>query len=428
MIALIDCNNFFASCEKTFKPMLKDKPVIVLSNNDGCVVARSKESKQLGIPMGVPLFKIKKEVAIHKIQVFSSNFSLYSDMSRRIMKIIRDEFGKVEIYSIDEAFIDLSAFTKIYATQEITDKLRTLRDKIFQYTGIPVSIGIARTKTLAKAANEFAKKREEHTGVLNLVELEEEKFDELLSNLPINDIWGIGYKYTQWLRMFGINTALQLKNFDRFLMKKKFGVIGERIILELNDIEAIEVDTTHHDKKSILSSRSFPKDISDKSIIHRAISYHTSKVAEKLRKQSSSASIIGIFLKTNKFKEGEKTTICEQAILAETTSYTPELVNATTNLLNKIFDSSLAYKKCGVVVFDIRSSQSELISLFDDSEKIDRVSKNDKLMEKFDSLNKKWGQGTIKVAAEGYENDWKMRQELRSPRYTTSWTELPICS
>jgi DNA polymerase V len=417
VFALIDCNNFFASCEKSFNPKLKNKPVLVLSNNDGCVVARSKEAKKLGIPMGIPYFKIKNDILRYDIEVFSSNYELYGDMSRRIMSIIKQEFPIVEIYSIDEAFVDLSH----EANKNFTTRLKNLREKILMSTGIHVSVGIARTKVLAKIANELAKKNEMWQGVCNLLELNESNINDILNKFPVNDVWGCGKNYSLWLKQHGVFSALQLKNFEKFLFRKQFGITAERIILELNNISCLDIQTEFVAKKSIVSSRSFAKDIEQKSDLIKAISYHASVVAQKLRCQNSKAHLWGVFLMQNRFKYEQSNSITNFVTRSEMTSFTPTVVSLCCKLLNQCFVNGYSYKKCGVYASEIVSDEPAQLSLFDEDH---NAKKRSALMKGFDEINKKWGKGSIKMASEEFDKSWYMSQKMKSPCYTTSWDEL----
>ncbi|RMD76893.1 Y-family DNA polymerase [Candidatus Dojkabacteria bacterium] len=422
IFVLVDCNNFFAACEQCFDLSLKNKPVIVLSNNDGCVVSRSVKAKQIGIPMGVPFFKIRNQVIKYDVKVFSSNYQLYGDMSKRVMSLIKERFNKVEIYSIDEAFIDL---TNSLECKDHKEELKSLRNYILKCTGITVSIGIAQTKVLSKIANEIAKKDPEYEGVCDLNRSSDSDLNRLLKLVKIEDVWGIGKNYANWFKQYGVYNALDLKNFDKTFVKRKFGVVGERLILELNGISCLKLNENVEPKKRIVSSRSFPKEITKFEDIENAVSYHCSNVAEKLRRQNSVARMIGVFLIKNRFKEYTETITSSHEILNTQTSYTPELCSVCLKLLKKIFKPGNLYKKCGVFASEITredNTQYHLFENFDSKIKIKQKS----LMQKFDLINKKWGKGSIKLGSEGFEKNWRMSQNYLSKRYTTNWDELPV--
>ena len=415
--ALIDCNNFYVSCERVFNPLLEGKPVVVLSNNDGCVVARSQEVKNLGVKMGVPLFKIRQLVARHSIEVYSSNYVLYGDMSARVMATLSHFSPDVEIYSIDEAFVDLSWLDY----QELSAYAARIKNTIAQWTGIPVSIGIAPTKTLAKIANRFAKKYAQYQGVF-LWPREVSQQEEFLSEIPVEDIWGVGRQYSKWLRTNCINNGLTLKNTPEWLIQSKMGIVGIRLLRELNGISCLPLELSPQPKKATCVSRSFRRSVTTLEEMQQAISTHTSRAAEKLRQQQQSATAITIFILTNRFKDSYySNSITLPLPLAS--NLTPELIPAALRGLELIFRENHEYKKAGVIMQGLQPENIRQGNLFlphYDSDKQQR------LMKTVDRLNDKFGKDTLFWAASGINPSWATKREHVSPRYTTCWSELPI--
>jgi DNA polymerase V len=415
-IALIDCNNFYASCERVFNPKLKNKPIIVLSNNDGMIIARSNETKAVGIKMGEPLFKVQDLVRRYDVQVFSSNYILYGDMSQRVMAILEKFSPDVEIYSIDEAFISLEGFE----SRGLDKYCRELRKTILKWTGIPVSVGIASTKTLAKLANRFAKKHPDTGGVLNLYDSGD--ISEYLKATPVEDIWGVGRQYSKMLKGHSYYTALDFTQARDEWIRKKMTVMGLRTAFELRGTPCIEFEHARPAKKSIVSSRSFGKVTDSIQDVKEAVAYFTAVAAAKMRKQKSAAHILQVFLRTNPFKESPQ---YHKGVLMEF----PIAENSTSTLtawamrgVDQIFREGYLYHKVGVMLSGfVRADNSEL-SLFDDADRI----KSAKVTELMDQINKDHGANTIFCAAAGTKRSWKTKSEKRSPRYTTNWDELPI--
>ncbi len=417
IIAIVDCNNFYASCERVFNPKLEGKPVVVLSNNDGIIVARSAEAKSIGIKMGDPLFKVEHLVKKHEVQVFSSNYSLYGDMSNRVMTILEEFAPKVEIYSIDEAFIDFTGI-KIH---DVTSYCRYIRDSIKKWVGIPVSIGIAKTKTLAKLANRIAKKDAQYDGVLNLLEFE--TLEPFLQNVEIEDVWGIGRQYTKKLKCRGINTAYQFSLQNDKWLKKNFTVMGLRTAYELRGISCISFENMHPDKKAIISSRSFGKRVTELSELREAVANYTSRAAEKMRRQNSAASIISVFLRTNPFKKDlPQYHNGVQAMLPVPTDATNELLFYAMKGLEQIYKEGIIYQKAGIMLSGLVPYRSMQQSIFDAVDR-DRMSK---LMKVVDKINSDWGDGSLVFAQSGVRKDWSMKREMKSPHFTTSWNQLPL--
>jgi len=411
-VAIIDCNNFYASCERVFNPKLNKKPVIVLSNNDGCVIARSQEVKDLGIPMGIPVFKIRHLVEIHDIQIFSSNFSLYGDMSNRIMSIIRSENTDMEVYSIDEAFVTINARYKNPLKFSME-----LKNKIHQWTGIPVSIGIGKTKTLAKVANHLAKRK---IGIDNVCLIDEGNNEELLRTVQVGDIWGIGRRKQKFLKINGIYNAYDLKLANPQWIQKHMTVISRHTVDELNGMKKLELDYENATKKSISTSRSFSRMISDINTLKNAISSHASRSAEKLRAQDSFVNSIGVYLCTNRFRtdlpQYRRYVNIQLPIALNDTS---GIIDAALEGLDKIYKAGYEYKKCGIILTKLIQANEVQQSLFHP-----RREKDEKISKSIDKINQTFGADTIRYAVQGQNESWSIKREKLSPSYTTNWNEF----
>jgi DNA polymerase V len=413
--ALVDCNNFYVSCERTFNGALHNRPVLVLSNNDGCVVARSNESKALGIKMGQPVFECRELIEQHHIQVFSSNYPLYADMSDRVMQTLKTFSPRVEIYSIDEAFLDLSHIPK----EELHAYGHQIRATVWRFTGLPVSVGIASTKTLTKVANEVFKKYAIYHGVLSLMHTSEEELDDLLETLPVQDVWGIGPRYARLLQSREILTAKDLKYTEQRWVRKHLTVVGERTVLELRGIACIPLETQIKPKKGIMTAKSFGRAVKTLEELEEAVATYIARAAEKLRKQGSATSCISVFLHTNPFqKDAPQYGNSLTRMLPFPTSYTPDLFNVALDMLLSIYRKGYAYKKCGVFLSRIVPQDVLQVDLFGEYS-LEREYKKARLMCVVDLINEWWGSNTLFFGAQGIERTWKMRQERRSPRYTT---------
>ena len=422
MKAIVDCNSFYASCEKVFRPELENRPIVVLSNNDGCIIARNDEAKQLGIPMGAPFFKAKGLIEQQNVSVFSSNYALYGDMSRRVMLTLADINPLIEVYSVDEAFLDLSNI----AFENLEEYGRFVKQKVAIWTGIPVSVGIARTKTLAKIANRLSKKNKLSSGgVMVLPNTEAEK--AALSATGVEDIWGVGRRYARFLRLNGIENALQLsQKSESWAHKNLGGVVGVRLIRELNGIPCIELGQGAERKQMIASTRSFGNPVKTLTEMKEAIATYTSRAAEKLRLQKSAAGCVYVFMSTGYFDSRqayEKDSLFE--ILQTPTANTNELIECAMRLTEKTFRTGTTYKKAGVFLSAIVDESAIQGSLFEpDKPNL----KSAKLSKTIDLLNKKLGNDTVKFASTGMEKDWKTRSEIRSPEYSTKWKDIPLIS
>jgi DNA polymerase V len=413
-IALVDCNNFYASCERVFNPKIKKKPVIVLSNNDGVVVAASKEAKHLGLAWQ-PFFKIKDIVKKYDVQVFSSNYALYGDMSHRVMTVLEKFTPEVEVYSIDEAFLNFEGFE----SRDIEAYCRQIKSTIQQWTGIPVSIGIGYTKTLAKLANKRAKRDTSLEGVLSLIDNHE--FEEHLRKTEIGDVWGVGRQYTKLLFKHNINSAWDLSKANRKWIKQHMTVMGLRTVLELNNIPCIKQEYQVPPKKAIVSSRSFGEPVFDIDKVKEAIALFTSRAAEKMRKQSSACTLLTVFLRTNPFKNIAQ---YHNGCLAEMqvpTDSTPELITYAMKSVEQIYKSGYEYNKVGVMLTGFVPVDKAQSSLFDSGDR----EKMAKITSIIDNINKQMGSETLFYAATGIQRQWQMKRNMKSPHYTTSWNDIP---
>lgn len=411
MYALVDGNNFYVSCERVFNPKLEGKPVVVLSNNDGCIISRSNEAKALGLKMAEPVFKRKDIIEKNNVVVFSSNYTLYGDMSNRMMKTLQTFSPDIEVYSIDEAFINLKGIQT-----DFTEYAKLIKATIQKNIGIPVGVGIANTKTLAKIANKIAKKQ---NGVFYIDS--ERTRDWALRNTPIEDVWGIGRQYSKMLMKSGINTAYDFSQLDANWVRGKMSVVGQRTRDELLGQPCIALDTIIKAKKNIATTRAFGKKLSDINIIAEAVASHAVRCAEKLRKQKSVASLITIFIHSDPFSEHEKYIYKSLTItLSRASSTNHELVKAALTGLKRIYQPNILYKKTGIIVSEISSESYVQGNLFEENNnaQLKEISKIT------DLLNARYGKDKVKLAVQGNNQDWKLRQEKLSPRYTTRWDEL----
>jgi DNA polymerase V len=414
---LVDCNNFYVSCERVFNPALCGKPVVVLSNNDGCVIARSNEAKALGIRTGDVYFKIKPFLKSKGVYVYSSNYTLYGDLSQRVMDVLRQFTPDIEVYSIDEAFLKAEY---IYGGNR-PQCLKAIGARVKQWTGIPVSLGAAPTKTLAKVANEFVKKDPCYQGVLEIGP--DSDIDSFLKELPVENIWGVGRRYAQLLRSNGINNALALKNTSDDWVQKKMTVTGLKTVWELRGRSCIALEDVPSSKKSIVSSRAFGKEVTSLAELKEAVANYTDTAVRRLRSQRSLASFIAVFVSTNRYKDSAQYSNCLSASLPEPSAYTPEFIKRALSLLESMYRRGYSYKKAGVYLMDIVSDSQQQRSFFkSDNERI----KNKALMRVVDRLNRHWGDGAVGLACRGVDRKWRMRQAMKSQRFTTCWDELMV--
>ncbi|MGC6484085.1 MAG: Y-family DNA polymerase [Candidatus Puniceispirillales bacterium] len=427
--ALVDCNNFYASCERVFNPRLNGQPVVVLSNNDGCVIARSDEAKAVGIPMGAPLHEYEGTMKRNKVAVFSSNYALYGDMSARVMESLGQFTPAVEVYSIDEAFLGLDGFDRAM----LPDHLVTMRRSIRQWTGIPVSVGVAPTKTLAKLANRIAKKyTTDGVYILDDPAL----MPRILGDIAIEDIWGISKRWGRRLRQLGITTALDLQRASPRQIRQTLSVVGERIVHELNGQPCLEIEEIQP-KQTIMSSRSFGTMISDLKSLEEAVASYTARAAEKLRHQQSRAGGLYVFIRTNRFRQQDPQYSNAAMVGFDTaTSDTAVLIRGAITVLRRLYRKGYRYHKAGVMLTELTVGGAEQMSLFsmDEASRQQRRS-GDRRMAVLDTVNTRMGQGTLFHAAEGLGTarisrgrrgleKWRMRSRFKSPSYTTRWSDL----
>jgi len=414
--ALIDCNSFYCSCERVFRPELANRPVIVLSNNDGCAIARTSEAKALGIKMGEPYYKIKELCKKHKVEVFSCNFSLYTNLSNRVMQTIINNCPDVEVYSVDEAFADLTGIEDIHAHGMM------LRSKILKNIGIPTGVGIAPTKVLSKVANHIAKKSTKAKGVVYLDS--EYLQDVALKRTPVGDIWGIGRASSAKLNDLGIHTAYEFKVFENEkLIQKLFTKVGLQIQKELRGISCFDLSQDVEKKKEIMCSRTFGDYVFDKNILKEAISNYIENAATKMRSQESLCNEIAVFARTNPFKDNsDQYYMYERSKLPNPTCDTRKLLAEAFRLLEKGYREGYEYRKAGIRLSNFNESSSFQMNFLYEAD-----SERDlKLMNALDHINRVEGEGILKFASSGTSDEaWKMNRHFKSQRYTTSWEELP---
>lgn len=414
MFALVDCNNFYASCERVFRPDLNGKPIVVLSNNDGCVIARSNEAKDLGIPMGAPAFEYEKTFQQHCVQVFSANFALYGDLSNRVMSVLSEYSPNIEIYSIDEAFLELSGFDLF----DLQQHGAAMRKKVQKWTGIPISVGIAPTKALAKVANRIAKKFPERTKGVYLMDTEE-KIYKALKWLKIGDVWGIGRQHTKRLMALGVKTAYDFTQLPDEWVRKHLSIVGLRLKRDLQGIPTIQMDEVQP-KKNIATTRTFEKNYTEFEQLKERISTFAVSCAEKLRKQKSYCNSLMVFIHTNGHrKDLEQYSRNIVVKLPFPTNSSIELSRFATQALEHIFRKGFHYKKAGVIVQDFTPESSVQYTLFDRSN-----GKHAPLMKAIDHLNAMYGEQKVKLASQDQKRVWKMKQEKLSPRYTTKLSDI----
>lgn len=418
MFALVDVNAFYASCESAFRPDLKGKPVVVLSNNDGCVIASNVEAKVLGVNMGAPYFKQKDLFRRYGVFCFSSNYELYADMSSRVMSILEELSPHVEIYSIDEAFCDL---TGVRNCRDLTDFGQEIRSTILQKTRLTVGVGIAQTKTLAKLANHAAKKWQEQTGgVVDLSNIERQR--KLMAALPVDEVWGIGRRLGKKLDVMGIKTVLDLADTDIRFIRKHFSVVLERTVRELRGEPCLALEEFAPDKQEIICSRSFGEKLTDYNAMREAICTYASRAAEKLRREHQYCRFISTFIKTSPFALNEPYYGNSASIkLLTPTQDSRDIIAAATRSLDAVWREGLRYQKAGVMLGDFFSSGVAQLNLFDNN--VPRRN-SEKLMDLLDTLNAEKGKGTLYFAGQGIQQPWAMKRDMLSPRYTTRYSDL----
>lgn len=415
-IALVDCNNFYVSCERAFRPDLKNVPIIVLSNNDGCAVSRSNEAKALGIKMGQPWFECKELAEEHGILALSSNYALYADMSNRVMSILSGYAPRQEVYSIDESFLDLTGIPKL------RDLSYAIRERVGQWTGIPVCVGIGPTKTLAKLANFVAKRHPRSKGVFNYNDLSDALQVKLLSQIEVCEVWGIGRRISKRLAEHGIHTVQDLRVAHTATLRAEFGVVVEKTQRELQGVPCMVLEDVVPAKKQIVSSRSFGHSVRDVAVLKDAMSTFVANACVKLRAQNSHASMIQVFLETNRFRKDSPQYSPSLSIALPQPTNDSLVVNRWADyLVGRMFKPEYEYKKAGIMLGEISPQgvyQSDWLEPLQ--------STDTRLMNALDGLNQRFGRGTVKVSTQGAFKEWQMKQERKSPNYTTSWDEVPI--
>ncbi len=422
IVALVDCNNFYVSCERVFNPALEGQPVVVLSNNDGCVVSRSNEAKALGVGMGVPWFQARASLRGHPVVALSSNYALYGDMAARVMSVLGRFSPHQDIYSIDECFLGLEGL----GAHDLLAYSQRMRQQVHQWTGIPVSIGLASTRTRAKLAQHVTKKWSSFSGVCHLEALSPEACDHLLSHIPVSQVWGVGRRLAPQLERLQVRTALDLKQASPARMRSLFSVALERTVAELNGIPCLKSGEPASPRRQITCSRSFGQPVTRLPDMEEAISNHVSRAAEKLRQQNTVTRCLSIFLQARPPGAGEQILTSRHAQMVplhrpeEDTRY---LVQAALAGLRRLYQPGRHYRKAGVILMELEPRQGQPPGLFDDPA---AHARSRQLMRVMDAINTRMGSGTIRLAASGTRHAWYMRQNHVSPRFTTSWADIPV--
>lgn len=419
-IALVDVNNFYVSCERVFNPRLRNRPVVVLSNNDGCVVSRSPEAKALGIAMGAPWFQMRKFAEQEGVIAYSSNYALYADMSNRVMSILRRFCPAQEVYSIDEAFLDLTSFGR----HDLTEYARKLRQTVLQHTGLPVCVGLARSKTLAKLANHCAKRTPDMAGVCNFNPLTPTQLDAVLDNIAVDEVWGIGRRLAARLhgQRLPIHTVRDLKYSDAETMRRRFSVVMEKTIRELNGVVCLDLEEVRAPQQQIQSTRSFGEPVRSLQGLSEALTLYTSRAGEKLRRQRLCAGSIYVYIRTSLFRDDRP--FYSRGItvpLPVATDDTRRLVEAALWALKQLYQPGYDYAKAGITLSELVPAQSIQQDLFHANAS---TAKSSQLMATLDQINRKMGRATVRLASEGLGQPWKMKQTYKSQSYTTHWGQL----
>jgi DNA polymerase V len=415
-IAIIDVNNFYVSCERVFNPKLENKPIIVLSNNDGCAISRSNEAKALGIKMGIPFFQIKDMVNADKLIALSSNYTLYLDMSHRVMALLSKFSPDQEIYSIDESFLDLTAFK----SKDLIKYGQQIKTKIKQWTGLPISIGIASTKTLSKLANHIAKKHSSFKGVCNLNVMDQDTLDIWMSHISVNEVWGVGRSLTPKLNQLGIMSVLDLKLADPDYIRQQFSIVLEKTVRELNGVVCMELKDVEEPNKEIMVSRSFGRRVNHKQELIEAVTSYTSRAAERMRKQDSVASSLYVYIRTSPHDDQKQYANGVNIPLFQPTDDSMVLTNAALLGLDHIYREGFNYQKAGVTLCNLTSKHKIQGNLFNNTISHSRM----KIM---DAINQRW-KGKLKLGSEGVSKEWEMKAQFKSRNYTTNWDELLIAN
>ncbi len=422
LFALVDVNNFYVSCERVFAPKLENVPMVVLSNNDGCAVARSAEVKALGVKMGTPWFQMKDLARKHGIEAYSSNYTLYGDMSNRVVEVLRQFTPNLEVYSIDESFLRIDSVLKHYETP--THLGSTVKERVKDWTGLPVCVGIAPTKTLAKLANHLAKKNQQFLGVCDISTMPKKEIHQWMSEISVGEVWGIGRQIAKRLEAMGIKSIFDLMQISPQTIRLQFGVVMERICYELRGVSCLKLEEVAPPKQQIIASRSFGKLVTTFNELSESVATHTARAAEKLREQHSVTGAMTVFIQTNPFMRYENQYAQSIVVpLADPTDNSLELTEAAMKGLRKIFKAGFRYKKAGVILNLLTDKPVVQQSLFEDME---AKGKSAELMKTIDAINTRYGSTLVKSAATGTKQNWAMRSGNKSPNYTTQWNQLPI--
>ena len=425
LFALVDVNNFYVSCERVFQPKLEAVPMVVLSNNDGCAVARSAEVKALGVKMGTPWFQMQDLAKKHGIQAYSSNYTLYGDMSKRVVQVLRSFTPHLEVYSIDESFLQIETVLKPY--QDTIELGQKIKQQVKDTTGLPVCVGIGASKTLAKLANHLAKKHKQFSGVCDVNAMNKEELYQWMSETEVGEVWGIGRQIAKKLKAQHIHSVFDLLQASPQAMRQQFGVVMERLCYELRGVSCLKLEEVAPAKQQIIASRSFGKLVTSQAELAQSVATHAARAAEKLRSQDSVTGALTVFIQTNPFKQHEPQHHQSVTIpLSDATDNTLTLTNAALAGLQQIYQPNFRYKKAGVILNLISDKPTIQQSLFED---IESKGKSAHLMKAMDQINTRFGNAVVRSAAAGTNGSkqvWQMRSGNKSPNYTTQWDELPV--
>ena len=425
MFALVDVNNFYASCEQLWEPKLRNRPVVVLSNNDGCVVARSKEAKALGIPMGAPWFKLREQAKQHRIIALSSNYELYASMSNRVVDVLRDFAPELEVYSIDESFLSVEGMSGI-SQGDLVAYGQQIRQRIAQWVGLPVCVGIGPTKTLAKFANHLAKKNASFQGVCDITVLRQAEMDQWMSSNEVDEVWGVGRRISKRLGEMGVNTVLDLKRSDPEHIRRAFSVVLKKTVKELNGTSCLPLEMMAPAKQQIMSSRSFGQPVYDQEELEEAVATYISRAAEKLRAQQSVAGAVTVAIMTNRFKEHAPQYHRSLVVpLPEPTADSRVLATYAIRALKHMYRPGFEYKKAAVMLSELQPAGQRQVSLWDNASADTSRERSRKLMGVLDEVNARFGRGAVQLGAMGTKPVWTMKRVRVSPRYTTRWEDVP---
>jgi DNA polymerase V len=420
VFALADANSFYASCEKVFRPDLRNSPVVVLSNNDGCVIAQSSEAKALGIRMAGPWFEVEERATEIGAVAFSSNYELYANMSNRFMATLRQFSPRQEVYSIDECFLDLTGVKR-----DLLAYGHEIKETVTRWTGLPICVGIGHSKTLAKLANHYAKKQPQLNGVCDFTRMCEDELNAVLEKLPVSSIWGIGRRLENRLKVLGVENVLRLKCANLRRVRDRFGIVMQRTVQELNGEPWLELDEVAPIAKQVMSSRSFGQRVESLQELREAISYHAANAAQRLRKQGLFASAVSVFIQNSPFDQAEFYGRTETVALPAPTECSLQITNAALWLLKKMYQPEVYYQKAGVMLSELVPQQGRQIDMFAYSSVGNR---SGRLMDTVDRINGKYRRSTVHLASEGVDRTWSMRRSFKSPNYPGDWSELPVVS